>query len=73
MPKAGNLLINFYLNVNKCNKLEHTQVFSKAMCLPITPDRNLVLLSFGNAMTESELKMKFKSTCTSKHNSSCCR
>lgn len=55
MPKAINLLIIFYLNVNKCNKHGHTDIFSKAMCIPITPDRNLVLL-FGNAMTESELK-----------------
>lgn len=60
MPKAVNLLNNFYLNVNKCNKHEHTQIFGKATCLPITPDRNLVLLLFGNAMTESELKRNSK-------------
>jgi len=60
MPKAANLLINFQLSVNNCNTHEHTQIFGKATCLPITPDRNLVLLCFGNAMTESELQQNSK-------------
>lgn len=60
MPKAIHLITNFYLNVNKCNKHEHTQAFGLVTCPPATPDRNLVLLSLGNATMESELKQNSK-------------
>lgn len=46
MHRAISQFIKFYLGISKCNKNEHTLIFSKAKCQSITPDSNFLLLSF---------------------------